>query len=901
MTSSSLSTRVSAGSRAQTAWHALAAPDALATVGSQPTGLTSAEATDRLQQTGRNELRGEKRETWWEELLESLREPLQLLLIAVGVLYAVFGRLEDAVTIFVVIVLVSVIEAVNESRAKKAIASLRTLSAPRTVVVRAGSAQEIESPEVVPGDIVLLQQGSRVTADLRLVESAALRIDESSLTGESAPVEKNADLVLGPETLLADRVNMAYTGTSVTGGRGRGVVVATGPATELGRIAGLTAQARESRTPLQRQLGQLAHWLLWVAVVLSALVPTLGVLIAHQPVREMILSGLTLAFATIPEELPILITIVLGLGAYRLAREGAITRRLEAAEALGSVTLVGTDKTGTLTENRMRVAEIFVDGATRPPDAPSVDARRVLEIGALANEAQEIRRDGAVQFAGDPTDTALLEAAERMRVETTGSVPDLRVVQRVPFDESRRRITVVYEQNGAHWLVTKGAPEMVLGLAAHIRSGEGVRPMDDGARSGVVVAAEQMAARGLRVLAFAERALTRGDSVDAVKAETRLTLVGLAGLEDPPRPEAAPAIAALRDAGVRTVMMTGDHPSTARAIAGQVGIDAARVVTGSEVESTADAALGSLAESASVFARITPEHKLRIVRALQTAGEVVAVTGDGVNDAPALREATIGVAMGQRGTDVAREAADVVLADDNLATIVTAVRGGRVLYENLRKAVRFYLAAKVALVSATLVAVLAQVPLPFWPVQMIVLELFMDLGASTTFVVEPPEGDVMARPPRDPRRPFMDGSMIAGIFAGGLSLGAAVTVAYLWTLSLGGDIGSARTAAFAAWMIGHIVLAAHMRAERQPIFAGGFALTWPFALWSFGAILLAIFGSAVPLLHRRLALTALSSSEWRIVALSALLFPSWIEVAKWLRWRAGQRTPPPARRAAGSP
>ncbi len=886
-TDSTPAPRPSPDALAATVWHTLPAGDALAALETSAAGLTPAEAAWRLRRSGRNELRTEKEEPWWEALFESLREPLQLLLVAVAVLYAVFGKLEDAITIFVVIVLVSAVEAANELRAKKAIASLRTLSAPHTLVLRGGSAHEIPSSDVVPGDVVMLQQGSRVTADLRLIDSAALRIDESSLTGESVPVDKRADVGLPPGTPLADRVNMAYGGTSVTGGLGRGIVVATGQATEIGRIAGLAAEARETRTPLQRQLGQLARWLLWVALGFSALVPTLGVLVAGQPVREMLLSGLTLAFATIPEELPILITVVLGIGAYRLAQERAITRRLEAAEALGSVTLVGTDKTGTLTENRMRVAELYVEGAIRPPDGAEPDTRRLLEIGALANEAQASGGDGEARFAGDPTDTALLAAARSAGVAAPESAPGMRVLERMPFDDVQRRMSAVYEQDGARWLVTKGAPEVVLGLSTRVRTSDGVRPLDDPIRSAVAAGAEDMAARGLRVLAFAERRLPAGGDLDLGRAEAALTLVGLAGLEDPPRAEAAPAIAALRGAGVRVVMMTGDHPATARAIARQVGIDAARVVSGPEVERTPDDALGALAESASVFARITPEHKLRIVRALQSAGEVVAVTGDGVNDAPALREATIGVAMGRRGTDVAREAADVVLADDNFATVATAVRGGRVLYENLRKAVRFYLAAKVALVGSTLVAVLAGLPLPFWPVQIIVLEVFMDLGASTTFVVEPPEGDVMARPPRDPRRRFMDRSMLAGIFGGGLSLAAAVAVAYLWTWHHGAGLETARTVAFATWMIGHIALAAHMRAERQPVLAGGLTLTWPFAVWSVAAILLATLGPLVPFIDRRLSLTPLSGAEWRTAALCALLFPSWLEVAKCLRWRRG--------------
>lgn len=849
------------------------------------TGLSSSEAATRLGRLGPNEIARGKTEPWWEEVVESLTEPLVLLLLAVAGLYAIFGALGDALTILAVILLVSAVEVANESRAKGAIAALRTLTAPVAPVVRDAQIAEVPTRELVPGDLVLLRPGERVPADLRLTESVGLRIDEASLTGESASVAKQADVVLLPATELGDRRNVAFAGTLVTTGRGRGVVVATGGATELGRIAHLTETAREPRTPLQIHLRQLAGWLLWLALGFSVLVPILAILVARRSVQEAVLTGLTLAFATIPEELPILVTIVLGLGAYRLARRNAIVKRLRAAETLGSVSVVGTDKTGTLTENRLVVVEVVTaDGTYQMPASHQTPTLgRLLAIAVLANDAQIVSMDGHETTLGDPTEVALLVAAHQAGVSVDAVRGSVSVLAEFPFNHVRRRMSVEYTRDNARWLALKGAPEAVLAICSQVLVDGHAEPLEKDRRQALLTAAEQMAARGLRVLACAERELT-ADARDESTSEIALTFVGLIGLEDPPRPEVPGAIATLQAAGIRVLMLTGDHPGTARAIAERVGIAARRVVVGRELENVSTDELRDLLETTSIFARISPEHKLRIVQVLEEDGEVVAVTGDGVNDAPALREAAIGIAMGKIGTDVAREAADLVLADDNFATVTVAVRSGRTLYANLRKAVRYYLAAKVALITAALVAVLAQLAVPFAPVQIIVMELFMDLGASTTFVVEPPEGDVMARPPRHPDQPFMDRAMQLGIFGGGISLAAAVLVAYFWVVGHNQGLLAAQTAAFATWLLGHLVLAAHMRSEREPLTRLGLGTNRAFFLWVVGVLGLLALGMTVPFMQARLHLTALTLGDWVVVVGAALLLPSWWEVAKWLRW-----------------
>jgi P-type Ca2+ transporter type 2C len=869
------------------AWHVQSTAETATALASDATrGLSPGEAAERATRFGKNRLAERRREPWWEEVFESLTEPLVLLLVAVGVLYAIFGEIEDAVTIFVVIVAVAGVEVANEMRAKRAIGALRTLSAPSATVLRAGLPVQIATTDLVPGDVVLLQPGDRVPADLRLVEAVALRVDESGLTGESVPVYKEEQAILSLQTELADRRNLAFSGTLVTAGKGRGMVVGTGKDTELGRITGLMASAREPRTPLQQHMRELSGWLVWLALGFSILVPVLGVLVAGRPIQEMLLTGLTLAFATIPEELPILITIVLGIGAYQLAKQNGIVKHLRAAETLGSVSVVGTDKTGTLTENRMRVAEMVVDGTAQPfatTNGLTANRRRLLEIGILASDAQVSQAGGQVHLTGDPTDTALLDAAEASGVGTLGVRRAVHIIEEFPFDNARKCLSVAYEHSEQRWLAVKGAPESVLAACTRIRVDEHTVNLDSDQRQAVHDSAEAMAARGLRVLAFAERFLPPTVPLLGLEVEQDLTFVGLVGLEDPPRPEAPAAIAQMQQAGVRVLMLTGDHPATAREIAGRTGIDASRVVRGRDLEGLSEEAIASLLQEVSVFARITPEHKLRLVRALQAQGKVVAVTGDGVNDAPALREAAIGVAMGRSGTDVAREAADLVLADDNFATVTAAVRSGRTLYANLRKAIRYYLAVKVALVSASLVAVLAQLPVPFEPVQIILMELFMDLGAATTFVVERPEDDLMARPPRDPRQPFMDRTMQAGILAGGLTLAAAVLVTYLWTWSRGYGPEVARTGAFAAWMIGHLALAAHMRQERQPLLRTNLVANRPFLLWAGAVLLVVLLGTNLAPLQARLHLAALPLSVWVIAIGTGLLFPAWWEAWKWTR------------------
>jgi P-type Ca2+ transporter type 2C len=819
-------------------------------------GLTSREAAARLAAAGPNTVGRHDAEPLWRELLESLAEPLQLLLLAVGVIYAMLGEIRDAAIIFGVIVTVAGVETWTERRAGRAIAALSKLSAPRALAWRDGSLTELAPEELVVDDVILLSTGSRVPADARLLETDELLLDESIVTGESQPVEHDA----GTQADL-------MSGTYVVRGRGIAQVTAVGASSTLGRIASLVAETESQRTPLQRHLGELARGLLVAALAVSAIVPVIGVL-RGQPLREMILTGLTLAFATIPEELPILVVIVLGLGALRLARRGAIVRRLIAAETLGATTLICTDKTGTLTENRMSLTTTV---AASEILAGRGSAWEVDQVRRMARVASEPPAGDAARFV-DPMDLAVWLAAP-------ADGPEAEV--RFSFDSGRRLASgLVHEADGAV-LGVKGAPEAVLARATSWRRDGQLEPINDEARGRVLEPATRFAAQGSRVLGVGSRPLRTMATPDRDGLERDLVFEGLLVFSDPLRPEVPAAVHELNGAGVAVSMVTGDQAPTATAIAEAAGLHGQTFLM-ADTQRLSDEELAAQAARGCVFARARPEDKLRIVRAAGEAGQVVAVTGDGVNDAPALAAAAIGVAMGRGGSDVAREAADLVLTDDNFATLARATGEGRRLYENLRKAVRYYLAIKVALVTLSLVVALAGLPLPFAPVQIVILELFMDIGASAAFVHQAAETDLMQRPPRNPRARFLDRSMLSGILAGGLTLAMLSGGAFLVALpALGVD--GARTLALVSWMVGHALLGIVMGWERQPVALRALLRNWAMLAWAAGA---AVFALAIVFVAPFAALLHAGPVPPLAAMLTlgaAVVAPLWLEAAKGVR------------------
>ncbi len=701
------------------------------------------------------------------------------------------------------------------------------------------------------------------------MEGYGVSVDESSLTGESVPVEKEAEVVVQEQTPLAERRNLFFAGTTLVRGRARAVVVSTGMSTELGRVAGLTRQVKAPPTPLQKTMRELTGWMVWLALGFSVMVPILGVLLAGQSLQQMILTGLSLAFATIPEEGPIIITMVLALGGYRLSKQQAIVRKLKAVETLGAVTVIATDKTGTLTENRMEVNRAY----------PELLQAKLLELGVLCNDAAE----SDSELKGDPMEVALLRAARQAGLDVEKARCDYSLTEEFTFDNARKRMSVVRERDSRAWAIVKGAPESVLPLSNRQWIDSVMHPLTQPDRQAMLATAAQMAEKGLRVIALAEKEAALG-SLTQERAESDLTFVGLVGLADPPRPEVRQAIADCRTAGIRTIMVTGDHPLTARAVAGQVDLNGnGRVLTGPELDQLSAEELREAVGQVSVFGRTTPEHKLRIVHALHERRERVAVTGDGTNDAPALVAADIGIAMGETGSDVARDAGDLVLADDNFATIVRAVSEGRLLYANLKKALRYYLSCKVALVSATLLPVLLRVPVPFAPVQIILMELFMDLAASATFVVEPSESDLMRRPPRDPKQPFMDRAMTTSIFGSAAGLFAAVSVVYLFTWCTSGNLAKAQTLAFITWLLGHVFLAVNLRSEREPVLRVGLFSNPLMILWGAATVLFVLLITFAPGAQLLFKTSSVSGQGWVLAIGAAFLGTFWIEGLKWFR------------------
>ena len=739
-------------------------------IGSRPDGLAPEEIEHRR---GTAAVRTEGSQTMavLGELVEAVVEPLQLLLVAVGVLSAIFGELRDAIAIFVVIALVSAVEASSEVRAKRALRALRELSAPNALVRRAGTVTAIPVEALVIGDVLLVEAGSVVAADARVVEADGLATDESRLTGEPVAAAKGPNPVAA-DAPLAERSSVLYAGSAVVSGAGEGLVVAVGPDTEIGRLGRLVAEAREPPTPLQRAMAELARAALIVAVTACLVVPLVGVL-RGQPAREMLLNGLTLAFATIPEELPILVTVLVAIGGLRLAQQGVLLRRLRAAEAVGAMTVLLADKTGTLTENRLVIERI--DG----------DREHVLTVAAAAH---------GTAAAQDPVDRALVEAAgERASSERPA---------RNPFDPVRRRESAVWCESDGAWVAVKGAPEAVLEACA----------MSEADRASVLERVGRLADDGLRVIAVAERRVAAVPD-GAADAEMALAFVGLAAFRDPLRPGVADAVAELAHAGVRTIVVSGDHPETVAATAREAGIHGPDVMHGgAPLDALDDDELAERLRGEAVIARATPEDKLRLVRVLQDRGEAVAVTGDGVNDAPALAAANVGIAMGARGTDLAREASDLVLVDDAYPTIVGAVEGGRGLASQLRRAVAFYLGAKIALVVVIAVPLGLGLPAPFHPVHIVILELFMDVGASVAFVSEPPAPGAMDHPPRDPARRFLDDAQLFAIALTAVALTAAVLPTFLLVHARWGT-DMAIAAAVAGWLVANVAIAWTLRAR----------------------------------------------------------------------------------------
>ena len=799
------------------AWYNIEADEALLRLETSPQGLTAAAAKQRLAEYGANTLPEKHRRSLWLILLGQFRDFMILVLMAAALISGLVGEPQDTIAILVIVLLNAIIGAIQEFRAERAVAALRQMSAPEAHVVRDEQGATIAAAELVPGDVVVLQAGDIVPADLRLLEVEEMLTDESALTGESTPVNKQTGVISETDLSPGDRLNMAFKSSLVTRGAGRGVVVATGLATEIGRIAELLHEEAGVKTPLQERLTRFGRYLALAVLAICAVVFTAG-LLQGQPLLLMFLTAVSLAVAAIPEALPAVITISLALGARKLARHNALVRNLPAVETLGSVTWICADKTGTLTQNRMTVESLYVAGKQYETLSAAEDDESAAELGramALNNDIAD--KDG--KPAGEPTELALYEAAHAAGFDKAALLESNPRLDVIPFDSKRKLMTTLHPSGERVLAIIKGAPEMLLPLCSKTHARDDAAEFDAQA---VLAEADRLASEGYRVLAYARRELTAlADKLEAESVESDLSFLGLVALIDPPRPEVPQAVADCLTAGITPVMITGDHPGTAMAIARRLGIshDQKAMLSGEELGQYSDEEFARVVESVRVYARVTPKQKLRIVRALQQNGEFVAMTGDGVNDAPALKRAGIGVAMGQKGTDVAREAADMVLLDDDFATIVRAVRAGRSIFDNIRKFIKDTMSSNSGEIWTLFLAPFMGLPIPLLPIHILWINLITDGLPGLAFSAEPAERGIMHRPPRPPEENIFAHGMWQHIIWVGLFIAGISIAAMAWAIAR--DAAYWQTVVFTVLTVSQLFHSLAVRSETESLFRIG--------------------------------------------------------------------------------
>jgi Ca2+-transporting ATPase len=889
------------------------------------TGLPDAEARERLEKFGANVVRARRGTPAWLKFLQQFHQPLVYILLLAGAVTAFLGEWVDTSVIVGVVLVNAIVGFLQETKAERAIEALARMILTETTVRRDGRQQRVRSESLVPGDVVLLQSGDRVPADLRLFHARGLQVDESALTGESVPVHKHTN-PLALETILADRTNLAFAGTLVTAGHGEGVVWGTGDKTETGRIAWLIAEAVDLQTPLTRKIAQFSRLLLGVILALALVTFVIGIG-RGENVVEMFMAAVALAVGAIPEGLPAAVTIVLAIGVARMAKRRAIIRKLPAVETLGSTTVICSDKTGTLTENQMTVREIFAGrqlyavtgGGYEPKGEIQLDGARVdlaehpalaecLRAGVLCNDSRLARdENGRLKVQGDPTEAALLVAAEKaglLHAETHRASPR---VDMIPFESEHMFRATLHHENAGRVIYKVGAVERLLDRSINaLGAGGKLVPLD---KAAVHHAVEQMAARGLRVLAFVRRHVdTKHARLEHAHVAGGLTFLGLQGMIDPPRPEVIAAVQRCQQAGIAVKMITGDHAVTASAIARQIGLNAVAAgatsaatghadvatLTGRELETTSAADLPAVVERTSVFARVAPEQKLRLVRALQSRGHVVAMTGDGVNDAPALKQADIGVAMGISGTDVAKGAAAMVLTDDNFASIEAAVEEGRGVFDNITKFIVWILPTNLGEAAMLITTILLGLPLPALPLQLLWVNL-TDTLLGLPLAFEPKEPGLMRRPPRNPRQPLLTHPLIMRtglvtliILIGGLAL-------FLWELRVEkAELAVARTVVVNLFVLVEALYLFNCRTLNRPFFTVGVLrnrLALCGVLTMLGAQLLFTY---VPLMNKLFHSAPLGTESWlRIIAVAVTAFAA-VELEKWIRFggRRGEHAIP---------
>jgi P-type Ca2+ transporter type 2C len=877
------------------AWHTLPTSEAFAQLAATPAGLTSAQAAERLVAHGWNELQAAPRISPWRLLLDQFKNVLIVILLVATALSAFLGHGIEAAAIAVIVLFAVLLGFVQEYRAEKAIDALRQMAAPTATVLRDGDELEVPARDLVPGDVILIRAGDKIPADVRLVEAVNLQVEEAALTGESVPVEKHAGVLVGDGLAVGDRKNMAYAGTVATYGRGRALVAATGMNTEFGKIAQLLQTVESSKTPLQENLDKVGKVLARAAFVIVAVIVALGIF-RGQPFIEMVIFGIALAVAVVPEALPAVVTISLSLGVQRMVKRNALMRRLAAVETLGSTSVICSDKTGTLTKDEMTARKIVaggqqlqVSGAGYEPEGqfalegarvePSPALMALLRGAALASDAHVVRNESTSRWhvKGDPTEGALVVAAAKAGLHKTDLETQFERVAEIPFASETKRMTTLHSTPEGVVAYSKGAPEVILDTCDRQLSAQGDCALDAAGRASILDAARAMAGAALRVLAVAMK-----PNAELRDAERGMTFLGLVGMIDPPRPEAKAAIQVCHQAGIKVVMITGDHPLTAEAVARELGLlKDGRIVTGAELEAMSEPRFEQEVGQIEIYARMSPAHKLRVVSALQKNGHIVAMTGDGVNDAPALKKADIGIAMGITGTDVTKEAAAMTLMDDNFASIVAAVEEGRGIFGNIKKYLMYLLSSNIGEIGLMAGASLLGLPLPLSAVQILYVNLATDGLPALALAVDPPEPDLMQRAPRNPRtgiftRPVIILMLVGGIWSALVNLGV-----FAWAMNSGRSQAEAMTMTFVSLVLIQFFKAYNFRSDHLSVLTKPFANKWLnlAIIWELALLVLIVY---LPALHEAFSTYSLPLLDWAIVIGLALTVSPVLEVAKWM-------------------
>lgn len=860
-------------------WYQLTDEEALKNLDVTKAGLTSEEASARLAKYGENALAEEKKKSLFQVFLSQFADLLVVILIAAAIISMISGNMESTLVIFAVLILNALLGTVEHSKAEKSLSALKSLSSPDAKVLRDGQKLEIPASGVVPGDILLLEAGDLAAADARLLDCFSLQVNESSLTGESVNVDKNAD-VIGDEASLGDRVNMVYSSSLITYGRAVAVVTQTGMNTEIGRIAGLMNATKERKTPLQISLDDFSKKLAMAIMAICVVIFALS-LYRHMAIIDALLFAVALAVAAIPEALGSIVTIVQAMGTQKMAKEHAIIKELKAVESLGCVSVICSDKTGTLTQNKMTVQDIYIDGQViRPEDLSLEDPlhRYLLYNAVLTNDSALVDGKGI----GDPTEYSLLEMAENIDVSHEKIRNSMERLEEIPFDSDRKLMTTKYIYKGVPTLFTKGALDVILRRTTRVHTSEGIIPMTEEYRKQISATNRVFSENGLRVLGFCYKEIPADNDL-SLEDEYDYTFLGLISMMDPPREESKLAVADAKRAGIRPVMITGDHKITASAIAKQIGIfgEGDMAVTGAELDAMSEEELDQDIEKISVYARVSPENKIRIVDAWQKKGNIVAMTGDGVNDAPALKKADIGVAMGITGTEVSKDAAAMILTDDNFATIIKAVANGRNVYRNIRDAVLFLLSGNMAGIFAVVYAAILALPVPFEAVHLLFINLLTDSLPALAIGMEPAERDLLARKPRDPKASIMSGSFVPLMMIQGFLIAVCTMASYYQGLNAGGA-AVARTMAFATLTAARLFHGFNLRSEHS-IFRIGFKRNW-YSLGAFalGMTLLALV-LFVPGLRILFSVSALSGQLYGMILALAVIPTVIIQIIKVFR------------------